>query len=73
MIEIIFIVEEAAEGGYTGRALGESIFTEGDDVDEIRRNVREAVEGHLLRASTKLGVRRRGELAAALGESPEPA
>jgi len=46
MNEIIFLVEEAAEGGYTARALGESIFTEGDDVDEIRRNVREAVECH---------------------------
>jgi DNA-binding NarL/FixJ family response regulator len=31
------------------------------------------VEGHLLRASTKLGVRRRGELAAALGRPPESA
>ncbi len=28
MEEIIFIVTEAPEGGYTARALGESIFTE---------------------------------------------
>ncbi len=46
MNEIIFLVEESAEGGYTARAVGESIFTEGDDLDAIRRNVREAVECH---------------------------
>jgi len=28
MNEIMFVVEEAPEGGYTARALGESIFTE---------------------------------------------
>ena len=27
MNEIVFVVEEAPEGGYTARALGESIFT----------------------------------------------
>lgn len=26
MSEIVFLVEEAPEGGYTARALGESIF-----------------------------------------------
>jgi hypothetical protein len=28
--EIIFLIEEAVEGGFTARALGESIFTEVD-------------------------------------------
>ena len=37
MNEIIFLIEEAVEGGYTARALGESIFTEGDDLDNLRR------------------------------------
>jgi predicted RNase H-like HicB family nuclease len=46
MNELIFLVEEAPEGGYTARALGESIFTEADDLEELRRNVREAVECH---------------------------
>jgi len=46
MNEIIFLVEEAAEGGYTARALGEAIFTEADTLDELRANVREAVECH---------------------------
>jgi len=46
MNEIIFLVEEADDGGYTARALGESIFTEGDDLDDVRRIVREAVNCH---------------------------
>jgi hypothetical protein len=46
MNEIIFLVEEAVEGGYTARALGESIFTDGDDVDELRANIRDAVSCH---------------------------
>jgi predicted RNase H-like HicB family nuclease len=46
MSEIIFLVEEADEGGYTARAVNESIFTEGDTLEDLRRNVREAVECH---------------------------
>ena len=46
MIEIIFVVEEAPEGGLTAKALGESIFTEAETVDELKINVREAVECH---------------------------
>jgi hypothetical protein len=46
MSEIIFLVEEADEGGFTARAVNEAIFTEADDLDELRRNVREAVECH---------------------------
>jgi predicted RNase H-like HicB family nuclease len=42
----LFLVEKSDEGGYTARALGASIFTEGDDLDEVRRNVREAVDCH---------------------------
>lgn len=46
MNELIFLVEEAAEGGYTARALGESIFTEADDVATLEANVRDAVRCH---------------------------
>lgn len=44
--ELIFIVEEAPEGGYVARALGESIFTEADDAEELREQVRAAVRCH---------------------------
>jgi hypothetical protein len=46
MSELIFLVEEAAEGGFTARALGESIFTEADTVAELHERVREAVHCH---------------------------
>ena len=46
MNEIIFLVEEALEGGYTAKALGESIFTEGDTIEQVKMNIREAVECH---------------------------
>ena len=46
MNELIFLVEEAPEGGFTARALGHSIFTEGETLEELRRNVREAVQCH---------------------------
>jgi len=46
MSEIIFIVEEAPEGGFTARALGVSIFTEADNVAELHVQVRDAVRCH---------------------------
>lgn len=44
--EIIFLVEEAPEGGYTAQALGHSIFTEADSWDELKEAVRDAVLCH---------------------------
>jgi hypothetical protein len=46
MNELIFIVEEAPEGGYIARALGESIFTEADDLVALNEQVRDAVRCH---------------------------
>ena len=46
MNEVIFVVEEAPEGGYIARALGVSIFTEADDLSEIHERVRDAVRCH---------------------------
>jgi hypothetical protein len=34
MSEIVFVVEQAPEGGFTARAVGESIFTEADDLTQ---------------------------------------
>ena len=44
--EIIFLVEEAPEGGYVARALGYSIFTESDTLDAIREEIKDAVRCH---------------------------
>lgn len=46
MIELVFIVEEAPEGGYTARALETSIVTEADDLPQLREAVRDAVRCH---------------------------
>ncbi len=46
MKEVIFLIEEAPEGGFTAHALGLSIFTEAETMDELRKNVREAVRCH---------------------------
>jgi dephospho-CoA kinase len=46
MKELIFLVEEAIEGGLTAKALGESIFTEADSLNELKSNIKEAVECH---------------------------
>ena len=46
MKELIFVVEEAPEGGFTAQALGEGIFTEADDLKTLQQNVRDAVKCH---------------------------
>ena len=46
MSEIVFLIEEAVEGGFTAKALGASIITEADDLARLRINVRDAVQCH---------------------------
>ena len=42
----MFVVEEAPEGGFIARAVGESIFTEADDLAQLHERAREAVRCH---------------------------
>ena len=44
--ELIFLVEESPEGGYEARALGESIYTDADTLEELREVVTDAVRCH---------------------------
>lgn len=46
MTEIVFLVEDDLDGGYSARALGESIFTQADDMKALREMVRDAVRCH---------------------------
>ncbi len=46
MSEIIFILEEAPEGGYTAKALGEGIFTEAETMDELKEMIKDAIHCH---------------------------
>jgi hypothetical protein len=46
MLEQIFLVEEAPEGGYVAKALGEAIFTQAEDLPTLRNAIKEAVLCH---------------------------
>jgi hypothetical protein len=46
MEEIFFIVEESPEGGFIAKALGVSIFSEADSMEELRKEVVDAVKCH---------------------------
>jgi hypothetical protein len=54
MSEIIFIVEESPEGGFEARALGHSIFTEGETMESLKQNIREAIHCHFEADSPKV-------------------
>ena len=44
--EITFSVRESPQGGYEAQALSAPIFTQADNVEELRAAVRDATEGH---------------------------
>ena len=46
MTEIVFLVEDNPDVGYTARALGESIFTQAKDIESIKTKIRDAVNCH---------------------------
>jgi predicted RNase H-like HicB family nuclease len=39
-----FSIEDSEEGGYTAQAVGYSIYTQGETLDEIVSNIKEATE-----------------------------
>ena len=44
--EIIFVIDEDPEGGFTAKALGFSIFTQGDTMQELKNNIKDALACH---------------------------
>jgi len=44
--EIFFIIQDSLEGGFEAHAPGESIFTEAESLEELKKNIREAVACH---------------------------
>mgnify|MGYP001581397055 CR=1 FL=1 len=46
MTEIIFILEDDIEGGYSARALEFPIFTQGETLEEVKRNIKDALRCH---------------------------
>lgn len=53
MTEIVFLIEEDPEGGFTARALGEPIFTQAEDLDNLREMIRDAVRCHFTNEQTR--------------------
>lgn len=43
---IQFFIQNSEEGGYTASAVGYSIYTQGETLDEVVDNIKEAVECH---------------------------
>ncbi|TAE31274.1 MAG: 2-oxoisovalerate dehydrogenase [Cytophagales bacterium] len=46
MKELIFLVEEDPEGGYTAQAVGENIFTQGETITQLKGMIRDAIDCH---------------------------
>jgi predicted RNase H-like HicB family nuclease len=46
MDKLVFIVEDAEEGGYNARAVTESIYTQADTLHQLNLNVADAIECH---------------------------
>jgi len=44
--ELIFLVEEDPEYGYNAKALGQSIFVQGDTFELLKTNIKDALECH---------------------------
>lgn len=44
--EIIFMVNESLDSGYEAQALGFSIFTEAESLDELKNQLKDAVKCH---------------------------
>ena len=46
MAEIVFLIEEAPEGGFIAKALGYSIYTEADTWNDLKAAIQDAVNCH---------------------------
>ena len=57
MDELIFEVTQEADGGYVAECLTENIFTQGDSWEELRSNVKEAVNAFFFDQSAPRQVR----------------
>ena len=56
-IEIIFeVTEDEVDGGYSASARGYGIHTQGDSIEDVRRNVREAVDCYFEEAMERPGL-----------------
>jgi predicted RNase H-like HicB family nuclease len=57
MNELVFEVAQESDGGYSAEALGESIFSQADSWDELRANVKEAVQAFYFDSAAPASIR----------------
>ncbi len=57
MSELVFEVTQEEEGGYSAKAVGESIFTQGDTWEELREMARDAVKCHFSESTGPQSIR----------------
>lgn len=57
MSELVFLIEEAAEGGFIARALGASITTEADTYEALKGSIRDAVRCHFAEGALPVALR----------------
>jgi len=55
--EMNFVVEESPEGGYEAKAVGHSVFTEAETLDELKSRIQDAVRCHFDSADRPLLIR----------------
>ena len=46
MNEVFFLIEEAQDGGFIAKALGESIFTQAETLEDLKKEIKDAVKCH---------------------------
>jgi predicted RNase H-like HicB family nuclease len=44
--EVLFLVEESEEGGYEAKALGHSIYTQAEDLESLKKAVKDVIKCH---------------------------
>ena len=44
--EIVFAIQESPEGGFEAKALGYSIYTQAETLDELKQSLRDVVRCH---------------------------
>lgn len=72
MNEIILVVAEAPEGGFTARTFSEAIFTEADGLPALRERVRDAVHCHFDEGNRRQRRRRPGSSTVSRKGQPSP-
>ena len=45
-MEIVFTINQESDGGFVAECLSHDIFTQGDDWEQLRKNVQEAVAAY---------------------------